>query len=76
MQPLINTVYDMFNLSVSCNKDPSNDWGAVPVAGSMAGPNSTGTGLLGKVVSGEYDISQSAWFMLYERFQWVDFHFR
>ena len=75
-QDFLDAMSDMFNISFTCNKDPDNDWGAVPKTGTWRDKYATFGGVLGRVINGEYDVSVSAWFENLERSYWLDFHIR
>ena len=65
-----------FNFTTTCNSEISGDWGAIPKTGGWYDQNATFGGILGRVISGEFDIAASAWFHNHQRFEWLDFPFR
>ncbi len=72
MEYQVKAVFDQFNLTVSCNREPTNDWGLVPKTGSWLDPNATFSGVVGGLIEGDYDVSVSSWVNLHARFEWLD----
>ncbi len=75
-QDFLDVISDMFNITFTCNKDPLNDWGTGPKTGTWFDKNATFSGVLGRVINGEYDVSVSAWLRNVERSLWLDYHIR
>ncbi len=75
-QDFIDIVTAMFNMTFTCNNDPLGDWGTTPKTGSWYDKNATFSGVLGRVINGEYDVSVHAWFQNQERSLWLDFHYK
>jgi hypothetical protein len=62
-----NLVAKQFNFTYDSNSDISGDWGVLPKGGGN-GINATWAGVMGNVITGEYDFSLCTWEWTFERF--------
>ena len=62
----------MYNFTYISLKDANQDWGITPKSGPF---NLSGTwsGVMGNVIKGEYDMSLSAWYWIYNRMELLSF---
>ena len=69
---LNDIVKEMFNFTYVVDKEPGDFWGSTPITGTYYDDNATFGGVLGAVVSQEYDIAASIWMHTRDRFYWMD----
>ena len=62
----------IYNFTYISLKDINDDWGLSPKSGPF---NLSGTwsGVMGNVIKGEYDMSLSAWYWIYNRMELLSF---
>ena len=71
---LMNELGSLYNFTWSTDKEPNGKWGGSPLNGaSWFDKNASFTGVVGRPLNGEYDLSLTVWTLMLGRYEWIDY---